>query len=334
MEPAKSFADWTILVKSSSGSEFYHVHRNMLLSCEVFSKSVHQLPPGGNSTLKLPDEAAQFFPDFLDYNYRIPVEIHSGNAVPLYSLSRTMGFSRLCWETRKFWEEDMSLENMDYYYRSALIYEEEKLMIAVKDACLEDNVLLGITEESPILSVCSPDLLQYMVKNVGQEYGKHLSKLVASFCAKQGVDAAVFKQLTASLGTVDFAVAPALLTAASKFQSNGSVITPFQRICIEALAHHWDEVDVDSPSFSAMLACQSPEFIAELYKQSIVQALADSGGQCASKTGSESRDDDGDYAGDEDYGDEQRAASSSTNTVTALPMVVSAKCSIASQAAE
>lgn len=285
MEPSKTFPDWTIVVQApGTEKEEYPIHRSMMLASEAFSRLVSAQAPGGCTVLHVTDEAAELFPDFLDYNYHVPVVVSPANAVPLYYLSRVMGLTRLRWEARRVWEDDLCLDNLDYYYDAALVYGEDCLLKAVKDKCIDESILEGITVDSKVLSVSSPCLLEHMVNALGEVHGDHLSILVSSFLDQHSatIDAATFHNLTGPLATIAWDAVPILLemyrslgaTAATP-GATGNELSNFEWKCITALASCWDGIDL--ASFASTLSAQSPAFLTELYIRSMHQAQEDIG---------------------------------------------------------
>jgi len=68
----KSFSDWRIKVESG--------YFKALLQSDSFSENTD-----GMSTVKLPADIAQHFPDFLDYLYAQPVETSSSSSLRIGS---------------------------------------------------------------------------------------------------------------------------------------------------------------------------------------------------------------------------------------------------------
>lgn len=289
MNAKKSLSDWTIVITTPSRiTKYYHVHRSIImLPCKYFCKlfKKYRRLPDGRSDFNLDDKAANAFPEFLDYIYHLNNEadlITRDNVVPLYYLSRIFMVDRLRWETRQFWETDMSIVTIANYYRLAIVFEEEPLLDRVLKACLDDpSILAGLECEADILSVANPRLLLHLVKNAGsdKENSEHLSRLVAKFCAlhPDQVDVNTFTALTVPLSAISVEVACKLLIQENgKFKGPKESLTSLQKCCISALAKHWSKLDVKTAEFQKMLSTQSPLFLAELFQKTImaVQGLS------------------------------------------------------------
>jgi hypothetical protein len=129
----KSFSDWRIKVeveKTDDCSEakvtIYNVHRLMLaggpkhsgyfkalLQSDSFSENTD-----GMSTVKLPADIAQHFPDFLDYVYAQPVDskfiIKFENWKSMKYLANYFIVPRLTEEVAEFIEKDMEYFNLEH----------------------------------------------------------------------------------------------------------------------------------------------------------------------------------------------------------------------------
>jgi hypothetical protein len=290
MNAKTSLSDWTIVVSTSSRQvKYYHVHRSIIMLPSKYFRKLfkrhRRAPEAGRSDFHLNEAAANAFPEFLDYVYHLshPTSIITReNVVPLYYLSRIFIVDRFRWETRQFWETDMSVGTIAEYYRQAIVFEEEPLLNKVLNACLDDSAILGgLNIDAEILQVANPRLMLHLVKHAGKDKKKseHLSRLVAKFCQLHPdnvVDIGTFAGLTMPLSAIAMDVACQLLIHEHKHfkETNSkhqeSCLSSLQKCCIHALATHWAELDVDKVEFQKMLGSQSPLFLGELFQKTIM----------------------------------------------------------------
>ena len=278
MNPKTSLADWTVVITTPgrTAAKYYHVHRNIIMLPSRYFRKLFkkQRKTGGRSDFHLPDAAAAVFPDFLDYLYRLGCETFTrNNSVPLYYLSRIFNVDRLRWETRKFWEKDMSARTIAHYYESAILFEEESLMAVVLEACADEQVLSSLDCESDVLSNENPRMMLYLVENSDAKHSEKLSMLIAKFCMlhQEAIDKNVFLNLTKPLSSVSLEAACTLLIQERSF-SQPSGVTQLQKSCIRTLSQNWAALDVTEPTFKDMLTLQGPLFLAELYRRTTLAA--------------------------------------------------------------
>lgn len=177
-----SFSDWTIEVSvANRGGDIksmYHVHRSALgvgpkksEYCETLFKS-GQFSESVDSTseVKLPEDAATFFPDFLDYLYSHPSEcaclINRENRRALQYLASYFLVPKLTEAIHDFVEEDMhNLEHMEVYlseFGAAEDDESRKILSIAGRVCAD--MILSIELDSTLLTALSPAIVLHMLK--------------------------------------------------------------------------------------------------------------------------------------------------------------------------
>lgn len=279
MNPKNSLADWTVVITTPgrTSAKYYHIHRNIvMLPSRYFRKLFKkQRRTGGRSDFHLPEEAAEVFPEFLDYLYRLGHEsFNRKNSVPLYYLSRIFTVERLRWETRKFWESDMTVATIAHYYQAAITFEEETLMTKVLQACVDEDILSRMDEDSAFLKNKNPRMMMYLATKADPKHSEHLSKLIAQYCVLHlgKVDSQIFSHLTRPLTAISLDAACTLLIHERGYYAKNTGITELQMLCIQTLAKNWAELDVTSKTFETMLGMQGHEFLAELFQQTTLAA--------------------------------------------------------------
>ena len=182
------FSDWKIkiLAETGAGEEtvtIYNVHRVTLASgpkkCGYFEALLQSDCFSENSecmcTVKLPEEIAAHFPDFLDYLYAQPSDskcaINFENWKSMRYLANYFLLPRLTEEVGDFIEEDMKsydLERIaDYvseFTRDISDDMSRRILPEATVACAE--MILSIEADSTLLSIIPPAMLRKILKNV------------------------------------------------------------------------------------------------------------------------------------------------------------------------
>ena len=140
MPPEDSLSDWMIEIVESNAfststtlpiSYNYHVHRNILAVGSkrsqyfvgLFQKNKANYSESETSTsrIELDELSASAFPAMLDYMYsrNDELDISCQNAAALYNLSQYFVIESLQRETRKFWQDEMEVDEFGTYYEQA-----------------------------------------------------------------------------------------------------------------------------------------------------------------------------------------------------------------------
>lgn len=210
LPPEISHSDWTIetLVNGKIHGS-YPVHKNMLsvgtkrspyFACMFdqqrfpFSESQTR-----TSRIELNGAAADAFPPFLDYLYSKNDElaITHDSAAALYHLGQYFGVAALQKRAKRFWKDEMTVENCAIYYDQSKLFANQKLRRAVVEVCTDDLYEID-PEDSPIFDASDIGLwLQILQAKQWEETG-YLSYLISTFCTRHmdEIDAETFVELT------------------------------------------------------------------------------------------------------------------------------------------
>ena len=129
LDPSTSHSDWTIEIVTSDDDHpmenaiIYHVHKCLLLAvgprkseyfCRLFQTNSFAESQSNKSRIQLQKQAADAFPDVLDFVYGgndDRLNVSSTNATALHFLGEYFEMPRLRWEASQFWQSDLTLKN-------------------------------------------------------------------------------------------------------------------------------------------------------------------------------------------------------------------------------
>jgi hypothetical protein len=188
----KNMSDWSLKVYNGSVTKIYELHKTILsfgprrsmFFIKEFEEGRHRLQSGVDVTsasvseVALPEKAASFMPQLLDYIYRDELDLNTHNAVALKFLANYFDVRPLFTTTISFIENDISSS-------TALIYMEDADLLKDKDLA---NIALKLVAESfaelslDSLITLSPILFQRLVSHSAiMCTPEHLSEIIASY---------------------------------------------------------------------------------------------------------------------------------------------------------
>ena len=194
-DPEESYSDWTLIVKykvndSDYKEETYHVHKSALATgprrsqyfAKMFQASLETKENvESKCTLEVLEEAAYAVPDLLDFLYGEPsssFKICWFTAVPLRFWANYLGIEELFKETSAFIQSHMnSIYYCTMFLRQASIFQDEKVLHASYQCCVEEFNSLAVGALSPI----PLELFQDISLNADCDSMK-LSQHVAIYC--------------------------------------------------------------------------------------------------------------------------------------------------------
>lgn len=306
-DPIESFSDWKIeMICGSSdddddddGStiETYHVHRTFLAHgsrrSEYFvrlfrSDERYKENQSNTSRIELDSSfAAQAFPDLLDFVYGSDLNITAETATALHHLGEYFEIRELQHKSIEFCEQNMSLDNLHFYYVSAKQLCDDLVMDLVTD-CLRQS----IDDVLPTHGIVTRSSPQLWIDALGLDPNKgnrrlniydtsQLSLVIAKMCMSQSeetMDAETFHTLADSLTFIDPNAALDLCELADRYcleDANYGAIPGlhlFQERCASTLANRWKDMDgMEDTQVDKMLQ-RSPEFLVSLLMQSLRRA--------------------------------------------------------------
>ena len=311
MPPDESHSDYTIAICCPSVKTNYHVHKLVLGIGEckssyfnaIFSRSNDYAENAANvSTIVVPAAAADAFPIVLDFAYSRGgiFNLETKNASAVSFLADYLDMEQLRDETMAFIHADLTLENADYYYTSAIALSQVWIIQAVEKHLIENVMQVTIT--NPILSVLT---VSSMMEILGSEClvvdeiifeelshlvalkqtSFHLSKLVTSFVTSVGrlLTAEDFILVTEKeyLPLVDIAVATTLVQVEETIcGTTKNTVTCLKRRCFQSIEENFHQTDLDDPNNEIVkFLSQQPsevalEFLVKFMKQLKSKAAA------------------------------------------------------------
>ncbi|CAB9497708.1 nervous system development [Seminavis robusta] len=328
-DPAETFSDWTIEIvakKVAQGSspssilaaddppdkddddsllfpvETYHVHKcnlaygkrkseyfaNLFRSGKKFQES-----KSSTSRIALDPLAAQAFPRLLNFVYtERPLEVDTHSATALYFLGEYFGIRTLCQHSKQFFEQDISLDNLDTYYEHSIVFQNETIQTVL--ARFMGNNILEIPPTAPIVLDANPSLWANVVRNfhhLTDEGSKlHLSKLVAANGTSHldELDMRTLMDLTdeRKLPQVHPSVALQLCELEDRLcqnqkmpatSSSQSDLSSIQRRCSVALSETWGEIEIDNTTtaVTSLLQNRKSVFLVDLLIRCLCKAKDD-----------------------------------------------------------
>jgi len=245
LPPEISHSDWTIetLVNGKIHGS-YPVHKNMLsvgtkrspyFAC-MFDQQ--RLPFSESQTrtsrIELNGAAAEAFPPFLDYLYsksdELAITHHS--AAALYHLGQYFGVAALQKRAKRFWKDEMTVENCAIYYDQSKLFANQKLRRAVIEKCA-DYLCEIDPDYSPIFDASDIGLWLQILQAKQREETGYLSYLISTFCTRHmdEIDAETFVELTNE-------------------QYPETALSSLQERCVDALAVAWEYTNTASVATS------------------------------------------------------------------------------------
>jgi BTB/POZ domain len=253
--PDVSESDWTMTIQSvpSGAVDKYHVHKSVLkhghkrgdFFVSLFGYNEME-NSGGETPIKVHEDAASLIPEMLDYMYSSDDEltITSDTAAALSHLSQFFGMKHLAKQVLLFMREDVCVANMDVYLNTAMAFDDLQTLKLCADRCAE------AIEEIPPSSTLLPDMdPSFLLDIVSSRYLRrkkssgHMSKLIAVYCInnRDAFDGNVFEELTSAeyLPILDEEAALPLLMLESRLVEDSAdestPLTTLQQRCIKAL---------------------------------------------------------------------------------------------------
>jgi len=294
LDPAESLSDWTIQIVSGGAATTtdFHVHKSVLAvgarKSEYFGRlflGQHAFAEAANCTsrIELHPLAATAFELFLDYVYNADgeLQISTETATALHYLAGYFENRRLRWEAKQFWKTDLTLETAGTYYEHAEIFRDDKIATAVTDLCVAQ--IDDITPKLSLFRQSTPQLWMQVLPKAQRGSSRHLSQLMASFCAahRDTLDVATYQELTseASLPEIDCQAALPLmdlerqLVVAPQPDADANAPDPammmqptdLQQRCLTSLYGNWASVPVhQNQELQERLHQQSPQMLVNL----------------------------------------------------------------------
>ena len=301
LDPDESLSDWTIEIQVHGvNRDTYHVHKHCLAvgprKSEYFAKLFAQ---GGRfseakdrtSRIELETQAADAFPELLDYMY-FPdraLVINTNNATALYSMAKYFDMRCLRWEASNFWKLDIRTHvACGVYYEHARLLNENKILEAAVDSC--SSQIMSISKTSRLVHVPDPNFWLRIFKNnetnMSEEFSCHLSILVAEFAQNNidSLDEEMFSKLTDHnrLPIVDVEAALPLIDAERQIVLAPDIekLSNLQERCIEALAKKWSLIDTQCQARAMQLfKKQTPFVLSEILGATLSAARSDANQQ-------------------------------------------------------
>jgi len=212
----------------------------------------------------------------LDYMYsrNDELDISCKNAAALYNLSQYFGIEGLQLESRKFWQDEMEVDEFGTYYEQAGVFGNAILAEDVLNSICES--LENVELDSHLVQIADTQLWLNVVEKTKEfpESQLLLCPLIADFCSKNQVTSGVFKELTSesALPTISFDTAVQFLKLEKKIVPNptrSNKLSNLEERCVKALAAAWYNLDTTVQETVARL---NPLVAARLMAEIIAKA--------------------------------------------------------------
>jgi hypothetical protein len=214
LDPVTSLSDWTITVNNRETREFktYHVHRNVLAvgkrKSEYFVRyfqSHDRLASSKSGTeIYLEKVAAKVMPELLDYMYSTDdkLNITTATAIGLRHLAQFFGIRPLHLKVMEFILADLSMDNVDIYYRDSVSVDDDKVAEMAAKQCAKNILQIQANRNgSSLLNNVDAHFFRRIMSSPeidSKEKHYHISALLAEFVMsnKQHLDEQDFVRLT------------------------------------------------------------------------------------------------------------------------------------------
>ena len=243
------------------------------------------------SSIELDPLLAETFPVFLDYLYtERPLQICTENATALCWLGDYFEVAHLRWESQNFIRQNVSVTNLDIYYRHSTRIHEESVLLAVQKFT-NDHVLNIPVDHHIILSAglnfWTDSLTSDCFKEVSESRSLHVCKIVdrLSKLHSEELNRETFDQLTEAsvIPVVDSSIALSLCEFDDLLKTNEpkndcdacacTVPDSLQARCADALAKNWRTfVNEGGQDNFEMLKSRQSTFLAKFLSQSLKDA--------------------------------------------------------------
>lgn len=299
LDPTETFSDWTIEIvilgnikqnqdtSDCCPTTIYHVHKCLLAAGPHRSEYfVRLFGEGGGrfsesqtatSRIELHQFAADAFPVMLDFLYApyLRINLHTENATALHWLAHYFEIPRLKREAQTFWQNDLTIDTCVIYYEHSFYLQDGIILNHASQFCVEQIDELKTT--SQLLQVPNPDfwLCALNSRQMTKQFSLLMSKLIASFCILNDVDAEMFSNLTSEehLPFIHGTVALTLIDMERRIaSSDASMLSSLQQRCISGIAREWETVDVSSDESMTIMQRQSPLVLGTILSQSLQSA--------------------------------------------------------------